>query len=222
MKSKVLAGTSLGVETDSFVVSCSPNSFTYRIFVTNVLEHNDEMINAVCVLEEATDLDTVHLYINTPGGSVDSALMLYNSLLETKAHTVAECSGHVASAGTMILMACDQIKVSPHTVFLFHTSSTGVFGNSSEIKNHSQFHEQWNDSLIRGIYGDFLTEPEYKEMLSYGKDILMSSEQFIERYNSTSKQNEISFDMLKKFSKETLIQLILGEKRLNIETGEIV
>lgn len=223
--SKKTLGTSLSPMNDSFVVDASPMAYRFRIFVTNVLEHNDEMINAVRVLEEANDHDVVYLYINTPGGSVDSALLLYNALINTKAVTIGRCSGSVSSAGTMIAMGCQQLDIAPFTSFLFHSSSTGFIGKTGEIKNAVDYHTKWNEDLLRGIYGDLFSEEEYNDMIINNKDLIMSADEFNERYDKLIEDETSEFvneKHLKKLSKEVLIDLILGKKFLRSDTGEIV
>lgn len=218
-------GTSLSPLNDSFVVDASPMAYRFRIFVTNVLEHNDEMINAVRILEEANEQDIVYLYINTPGGSADSALLLYNALIETRAVTVGRCSGSVSSAGTMIAMGCQKLEVAPFTSFLFHSSSTGFGGKTGEIKNAVDYHVRWNEDLLRGIYGELFTDDEYTDMLHNNKDIIMSADEFNLRYKKLiqleSTPEFLNEKFLKKFSKDVLIDLILGKKFMNADTGEI-
>ncbi len=80
------------------------------------------------VLDAAEEGDTVNLYLNTPGGVVDTAFMIADDIKRSKARVVAQLSGTVASAGTLITMACDDIAIAPFTSFMIHNYSGGAVG----------------------------------------------------------------------------------------------
>jgi len=94
-----------------------------------------DLIQAPCNYSEAVDTirrakagDVITLHINNGGGVVDSAFMLYDAITHTKAKVVAELSGIVASAATIITMPCDEIRVALFTQFMIHNYSGGAQG----------------------------------------------------------------------------------------------
>jgi ATP-dependent protease ClpP protease subunit len=85
--------------------------------------------NEMCyMLDNAKPGSEVKLYLNTPGGVVDTAFMLADVIRRSKAKVVAHLAGTVASAGTLITMACDDIIIAPFTSFMIHNYSGGAVG----------------------------------------------------------------------------------------------
>jgi ATP-dependent Clp protease protease subunit len=64
-------------------------------------------------LVEARDARTLHVRINSVGGSVFEAKAMYRLLRESKAHKVVHVDGLAASAATFIAMAGDEIVTAP-------------------------------------------------------------------------------------------------------------
>ena len=63
----------------------------------------------------ASPAETLHFYINTaPGGIIDSAFQLTDVVKSSGATIIGHLFGIAASAGTIIALACDQLKVADH------------------------------------------------------------------------------------------------------------
>jgi ATP-dependent protease ClpP protease subunit len=87
------------------------------------------LYNELCYELLAAPKDyTATLYLNTPGGVVDTAFMIAAAIKHSKAKVIGQLSGTVASAGTLITMACDEIVVTPHLSFMIHNYSGGMAG----------------------------------------------------------------------------------------------
>jgi len=85
--------------------------------------------NELChELRTAERGDTFTIHLNTPGGMVDSAFMIIDAIKASKAKVTGYLSGTVASAGTMIALACDKLEVADHTSFMIHNYSAGMMG----------------------------------------------------------------------------------------------
>lgn len=101
---------------------------TFHVYINDVIEGASTYNELYYKLRTASENDTFELYICTPGGLLDAALTLVNELKLTKAHTRAHISGTVASAGTIITLACKEVVVAPHTAFMIHNYSGGLHG----------------------------------------------------------------------------------------------
>lgn len=98
------------------------------VYITDSIEAPSEY-NEVChLLSAASPAEVFTFIINTPGGYIDSAVMLIDAIKNSKAHTVAKITGTVASAGTIITLACDDIEIADHTAFMIHNYSGAVIG----------------------------------------------------------------------------------------------
>ena len=62
---------------------------------------------------EQEDVDLVILEIHTPGGRVDAAINIKNTILNSSLPTAALIKGQALSAGSLIALACDHIAMQP-------------------------------------------------------------------------------------------------------------
>jgi ATP-dependent protease ClpP protease subunit len=142
------------------------------------------LYNELCyILRTAEEGTTLDLFINTPGGVVDSAFMLISAIKESKANVVGHLSGTVASAGTIIAMACDDLVVSPHLSFMIHNYSGGMSGKGHEMKARQNFTDKHLNKAFSELYKHFLTEDEMTSIID-GTDMWMNTEEVTERWNN--------------------------------------
>lgn len=151
-------------------------------YITNTIEEPSEY-NELCFrLKSASPAEIFTLVINTPGGILDSALMLVDAIKTSKAKVIAQISGTVASAGTIITLACDDVEVAPHTAFMIHNySSSGGHGKGHEIKAMQAFVDANLNASFTSLYGGFLTPKEIRDVID-GKDIWMGQEEVLSRW----------------------------------------
>lgn len=109
------------------------------VFLTDSIDAPAEY-NKLCYdLAQAFPSESMKLYINNGGGYIDSGFMIIDAIKHSKAKITAKLSGTVASAATIIALACDEIEVSPHTSFMIHNYSGGAQGKGHEMKAQMDF-----------------------------------------------------------------------------------
>lgn len=154
-----------------------------KVYLTGAIEepyHYNEM----CYLLGAADEDTtVDIYLNTPGGIIDSAFMIANAINNSKAKVVGHLSGTVASAGTLISMACDELDLTPHLSFMIHNYSGGMAGKGHEMKARQKFTDDHLNDAFKSFYSGFLTEDEMDRVIE-GTDLWMNTEEVTERWSN--------------------------------------
>jgi ATP-dependent Clp protease protease subunit len=107
------------------------------IFLPTHIE--DEIANLVIaqlLFLEAEDSDKdMHLYINSPGGSVTAGLAIYDTMLYVKPAISTICMGQAASMGALLLAAGTKGKrfALPHARILIHQPLGGVQGQATDI-----------------------------------------------------------------------------------------
>lgn len=152
------------------------------VYLTDPIEGQANYNEFIDVLNSAYEGDTIRLIISTPGGVVDSGIMIRNAIQNSNAKIVADLQGTVASAGTMIALACDELIVSPNLSFMCHeVSVSNIGGKFSDVKNMQNFYEKQFKQLSADVYTGFLTEEEMEEM-SNGKEIWLNAEEVAERW----------------------------------------
>lgn len=93
------------------------------------------------------DAQTIHLRINSPGGSVFAARAIEQALREHPAKIVAHIDGLAASAATFIAMAADEIVMAPGALFMIHKAWTFTYGNSDDLMTEATLLEKIDGTL---------------------------------------------------------------------------
>jgi ATP-dependent Clp protease, protease subunit len=77
----------------------------------------------------------IHLYINSPGGSVDDTLAIYDTMQFMHCDVATYCVGQAASGAAMILAAGTKGKryALPHSKIMVHQPWGGVTGQAADI-----------------------------------------------------------------------------------------
>jgi ATP-dependent Clp protease protease subunit len=102
-------------------------------------EVKDENANAICaqlLLLAAEDSKDIHLYINSPGGSVSAGMAIYDTMQYVKPDVVTVAMGLAASMGQFLLAAGAKGKryATPHARIMMHQPSGGMGGSASDIR----------------------------------------------------------------------------------------
>jgi ATP-dependent Clp protease, protease subunit len=103
-------------------------------------EVRDDNANAICaqlLLLAAEDPDKdIHLYINSPGGSVTAGMAIFDTMQWVKPDVATYAMGLAASMGQFLLSAGAKGKryATPHARIMMHQPSGGIGGTASDIK----------------------------------------------------------------------------------------
>jgi ATP-dependent Clp protease protease subunit len=108
------------------------------IFITGQVE--DHMANLVVAqllfLESENPDKDIHLYINSPGGSVTAGLSIYDTMQFIQPNVATMCVGQAASMGALLLVGGEKGKrvALPHSRMMIHQPSGGAQGQASDIE----------------------------------------------------------------------------------------
>ena len=95
------------------------------------------IIVAQLLFLEAEDPDKdIHLYINSPGGSVTAGLAIYDTMQYIKCDVATYCMGMAASMGSFLLLGGTKGKryAMPNSEIMIHQPSGGAQGQATEIQ----------------------------------------------------------------------------------------
>ena len=104
----------------------------------------DGMANLVVAqllfLESENPDKDIHLYINSPGGSVSAGMAIYDTMQFIKADVSTMCTGLAASMGSFLLAAGAKGKrfCLPNSRVMIHQPSGGFSGQASDIEIHAK------------------------------------------------------------------------------------
>jgi len=112
------------------------------VFVVGPVE--DYMANVIVAqllfLESENPEKDIHLYINSPGGSVTAGLAVYDTMQFIKADVSTMCIGQAASMGAVLLAGGAKGKryCLPHSRMMIHQPLGGFQGQASDIDIHAR------------------------------------------------------------------------------------
>ncbi len=95
------------------------------------------LVTAQLLYLEGQDPDKdIHLYINSPGGSISAGMMIYDTMQYIKCDVSTICVGLAASMGSFLLAAGTKGKrfALPNSEIMIHQPLGGAKGQASDIK----------------------------------------------------------------------------------------
>jgi len=148
----------------------------HEFYLSGEITEPEDYIEWLNVIRSAGEQDTIKIYINSPGGNVDTAIQFMQVLTGTSAYVICSVEGACMSAATMIFLSADELEICDHALFMFHNYAGGAFGKGGEIYDQIQFERSWSRKLLESVYKNFLTPTEITQMLE-NKDIWMDSDE---------------------------------------------
>ena len=150
------------------------------IFLSNAID--DDVANLVIaqlLFLAAEDPDKeIHLYINSPGGSVTAGMGIYDTMQYIKPDVSTICVGMAASMGSLLLTAGAPGKrfALPNSEVMIHQPLGGVQGQAADIKIHAEWIIKTREKLNQ-IYVDRTGQPLEKIQRDTDRDFFMSAEE---------------------------------------------
>ena len=153
------------------------------VFIVGPVE--DHMANLVVAqllfLESENPDKDIHLYINSPGGSVTSGLSIDDTMQFIRSDVSTICVGQAASMGALLLAGGKNGKrfALPHSRIMVHQPSAGYHGQATDISIHAkevlELKARLNDIMSRHT-GQSVEQIE----LDLERDRFMSAEAAVE------------------------------------------
>ncbi|MCB1790402.1 MAG: ATP-dependent Clp endopeptidase proteolytic subunit ClpP [Gammaproteobacteria bacterium] len=106
-----------------------------------VEDHMANLIVAQLLFLESENPDKdIHLYINSPGGSVTAGLAIYDTMQFIRPHVTTMCIGQAASMGALLLAGGEKGKryALPHSRIMIHQPLGGFQGQATDIEIHAK------------------------------------------------------------------------------------
>lgn len=144
---------------------------------------NDEVAN-ICIaqllfLEMENPEQDIHLYINSPGGSVTAGLGIYDIMQFVKCDIRTYCTGLAASMGSLLLAGGAKGKryVLPHSRIMIHQPliQGGLAGQASDIEIHARELIDMKNRLTK-IYEKHTGQDHKRLVQDMDRDNFMSAE----------------------------------------------
>ena len=150
------------------------------IFVTGTIDdHMANLIIAQLLFLEAEDPNKdIHLYINSPGGSVSAGLAIYDTMQYIKPDVSTICMGMAASMASVILAAGTKGKrfTLPYARVMIHQPLGGAQGQATEIEIHAREILRIRDEM-NNIMSKHTGQPKEKIQIDTERDYYLTAEE---------------------------------------------
>ena len=153
------------------------------IFIVGPIE--DQMANLVVAqllfLESENPDKDIHIYINSPGGSVTAGLSIYDTMQFVKPEVSTMCLGQAASMGAFLLSGGTKGKrlILPNARTMIHQPSGGAQGQATDIEIQAKEILFLRERLNR-LLADHTGQPLDVIERDTERDRFMSAEQSVE------------------------------------------
>lgn len=147
-----------------------------------VEDHMANLVVAQLLFLEAENPDKdIHLYINSPGGSVTSGLAIYDTMQFVKPDISTLCLGQAASMGALLLAGGAKGKryALPQSRIMIHQPMGGFRGQASDIDIHAREILYLRERLNR-ILSRHTNQPVEKIQRDTERDNFMGGEEAVE------------------------------------------
>jgi len=112
------------------------------IFLQGTIDDNTAnlIVAQILFLQFEDPKADIHLYINSPGGSVTAGLSIYDTMQYVTCDVATYCIGQAASMGALLLTAGARGKRNalPHARVMIHQPAAGTEGTTTEILIHAK------------------------------------------------------------------------------------
>ncbi|MGU8605500.1 ATP-dependent Clp endopeptidase proteolytic subunit ClpP [Clostridium perfringens] len=148
-------------------------------------EVNDVMANLVVaqlLFLESEDPDKdIHLYINSPGGSITSGMAIYDTMQYIKPDVSTICIGMAASMGAFLLSSGAKGKrfALPNAEIMIHQPLGGFQGQATDIDIHAKRILKIKDKLNQ-ILSENTNQPLEKIKVDVERDYFMEASEAVE------------------------------------------
>lgn len=142
-------------------------------------DHVANLIIAELLFLEAEDPDKdVHLYINSPGGSITAGMAIFDTMQHIKPDVSTICVGLAASMGAFLLASGTKGKrfALPHSEIMIHQPSGGTQGQATDIEIHAKRILHIRDEL-NNILAQITGKPLEQIKKDTDRDYFMSAEE---------------------------------------------
>lgn len=120
----------------------------------------------------------IHIYINSPGGSVSAGLAIYDTMQYVKPNICTYCIGQAASMGALLLCAGSAGKrfALPNSRVMIHQPIGGFYGQATDVEIHAREILKMKE-VLNGILAKHTGQDLAKIKVDTERDYFMSGDE---------------------------------------------
>lgn len=105
-------------------------------------------LSVVDAVTQAAGAQTLHVYINSPGGDVFEGRAIMAALGRFAGKTIAHIDSLCASAATSIALACNEVEMSDGAFFMIHNASGMAWGDKTDLRETANLLEKVEGVIV--------------------------------------------------------------------------
>ncbi len=153
------------------------------IFIGSAIDDNvaNLVIAQLLFLEAESPDKDIHIYINSPGGSITAGMAIFDTMNYIKPDVSTICVGLAASMGAFLMAAGTKGKrfALPHSEIMIHQPIGGTQGQATDIEIHTKRILRVRQTLNK-ILSEITGKPLEKIERDTERDYFMSAEESVE------------------------------------------
>jgi len=103
-------------------------------------------------LAKLDDVDSVNVYVNSPGGGVFAGVAIYNELKRLNKPVTAYIDGLAASIASLIVLAADKVVMPFNAMLMIHNPWTMTVGDANDLRSMADRLDKLTDSVLLETY----------------------------------------------------------------------
>jgi len=137
-----------------------------------------EVIMKILYLDNQKRSNEISLYVNSPGGSVDDTMAIYDTMRFVSSPIATYCIGRAQSGGAVILAAGTKGKryALPHAKIMLHQPWGGMYGQAEDIKIQAEEILKAK-KMLNGLLAEHTGQPVEKIAAETERDRYMTAEE---------------------------------------------
>ena len=199
------------IKNDVLQVRENNNKKEVDFYLIDIIDDIADYIDFLREVDSCRNGDLITIHINCYGGNADVGMNIYDCLRQSPANVEVSIEGACCSCASMIMLAGNCWRVTPHAHVMVHSWSEGIYGKWNEIISKFNYDKCVFEKQFRELYKDFLTDEEIEDCLK-GKDFYFDSNETVKRLNTYQKEDIEYDEAIKKITDK---YSSLAEKEVN-------
>ena len=149
---------------------------------------------------------TIHLRVNSPGGSVFDGTTIYNAIKQHKSKVIAHVDGLAASIASIIVMGADEVRMAENAFLMIHEPWSIVMGNADDMRHEAELLDKVRGTIAK-TYQNKSGKDEAEVLAMMEKETWFTAQEAVEAgfadtiYDQTLEKAEVTLFDLSVFSK---------------------
>ena len=199
------------IKNDVLQVRENNNRKEIDFYLIDIIDDIADYIDFLREVDSCRNGDLITIHINCYGGNADVGMNIYDCLRQSPANVEVSIEGACCSCASIIMLAGNCWRVTPHAHVMVHSWSEGICGKWNEIISKFNYDKCVFEKQFKELYKDFLTDEEIEDCLK-GKDFYFDSNETVKRLNTYQKEDIEYDEAIKKIADK---YSSLAEKEVN-------